>query len=176
MLQALTEHTGDHRHLLRPFISNPLGKVATGNDAEWLDDDVLHGDVLVSLLTDLELDLHHLRQHGPLPMFLRFYERHQGHRTVAFQDGERRLTNWRQLASLLHDQWAQGRRQATSLHAWLTRSIADPPQTDDDSSTSDMMWLETDEAAVQLVTIHGSKKALNTRLSSVHFYGLPKIV
>ena len=77
---------------------------------------------------------------------------------LSYAEGERRFTNWRQLGTLLQSQFERGLKSPESLAAWLTAQIALLPEsTDDEASESTLMRLETDSAAVQLTTIHGSK-------------------
>src|SRR3546814_3112228 len=67
-------------------------------------------------------------------------------------DGERRLTNYLQLAELLQD--AQSR--ALGLHGlvdWLGNAIADANANDE----SQLLRLESDAHRVQVVTLHKSK-------------------
>ena len=73
-------------------------------------------------------------------------------------EGERRLTNWRHLGSLLQYRFARGLRTAAALAEWLQTRIAAPGDADaEEGEESDLMKLETDESAVQFLTIHASK-------------------
>ncbi len=69
-------------------------------------------------------------------------------------EGERRLTDLRQLAEALHQAAMAERLGVVALVAWLRRKIADAREGRTDDRTR---RLDSDEAAVQLVTIHASK-------------------
>lgn len=69
-------------------------------------------------------------------------------------EGERRLTDLRQLAEALHQAAMTDRLGVVALVAWLRRKIADAREGRADDRTR---RLDSDEAAVQLVTIHASK-------------------
>ena len=76
----------------------------------------------------------------------------QARRLLGLLDGERRLTNYLQLAELLQD--AHG--HASGLHglvAWLEHRIASASVDDD----SQLLRLESDARRVQVVTLHKSK-------------------
>jgi len=68
--------------------------------------------------------------------------------------GERRLTNCRQLAELLHEAEHQGHLSPDGLFEWLQRERTHPEGTD---SQRRELRLESDEDAVQILTVHGSK-------------------
>src|SRR5690606_31300320 len=73
-------------------------------------------------------------------------------RLLGLLDGERRLTNYLQLAELLQDAQAC----ALGLHGlvdWLANAIADADKNDE----SQMLRLESDARRVQVVTLHKSK-------------------
>ena len=74
-------------------------------------------------------------------------------RLLARVDGERRMTNLLHLAELVHRAEVQGRLGCGGLLRWLARQIADPRQ----QTEAGELRLESDELAVQLVTIHKSK-------------------
>jgi exodeoxyribonuclease V beta subunit len=76
----------------------------------------------------------------------------QANRLLGLLDGERRLTNYLQLAELLQE--AQSR--VLGLHGlvdWLSRAIASASDEDD----SQLLRLESDARRVQVVTLHKSK-------------------
>jgi len=76
----------------------------------------------------------------------------QGQRLLALFDGERRLTNYLQLAELLQE--ADARALGThGLVDWLARRIADA----DDNDEAQQLRLESDARRVQIVTLHKSK-------------------
>ena len=74
-------------------------------------------------------------------------------RLLGMVDGERRMTNLLHLAELVHRAEVQGRMGCGGVLRWLARHIADPKQQADAAE----LRLESDELAVQLVTIHKSK-------------------
>ncbi len=92
-----------------------------------------------------------LQRGGPLALITALCSEHAG-RLLGLLDGERRLTNYLQLAELLQE--AQAR--ALGLHGlvdWLARAIA-AASSDDDSQ---LLRLESDARRVQVVTLHKSK-------------------
>ncbi|WP_132998626.1 UvrD-helicase domain-containing protein [Luteimonas arsenica] len=92
-----------------------------------------------------------LQRGGPLALVNALCAEHAG-RLLGLLDGERRLTNYLQLAELLQD--AQAR--ALGLHGlvdWLANAIADADASDD----SQLLRLESDARRVQVVTLHKSK-------------------
>ncbi|MFH7319459.1 exodeoxyribonuclease V subunit beta [Desulfurivibrio sp. D14AmB] len=74
-------------------------------------------------------------------------------RLLTSPDGERRLTNYRHLFELLHQQERQGHLRPAALGKWLDAKIAGGNQGGD----ADELRLESDEAAVRVLTIHRSK-------------------
>ncbi|WP_407353481.1 UvrD-helicase domain-containing protein [Luteimonas sp. R10] len=92
-----------------------------------------------------------LQRGGPLALVSDLCAEHAA-RLLGLLDGERRLSNYLQLAELLQE--AQGR--ALGLHGlvdWLARAIA-AASADDDSQ---LLRLESDAHRVQVVTLHKSK-------------------
>lgn len=75
------------------------------------------------------------------------------HRLLAEEGGERRLTNVLHLGELLHRAAAENRLGRVGLLQWLAGRRARPGQDGD----AELLRLERDDAAVQLVTIHRSK-------------------
>lgn len=73
-------------------------------------------------------------------------------RLLAYEDGERRLTNLLHGIEVLHQASLENRLGMDGLPAWLAARIAEKPLHDEYQ-----MRLETDENAVKLVTIHRSK-------------------
>ena len=71
------------------------------------------------------------------------------------QDGERRLTDLRHVAQLLHEAAMAEHAGVTALTAWLRRQIADAA--DDTTDEERSRRLESDAEAVQVLTIHRSK-------------------
>lgn len=74
-------------------------------------------------------------------------------RLLASVDGERRTTNLLHLAELIHQAETRGRLGCAGVLRWLARQMADPGRSADAAE----LRLESDELAVQLVTIHKSK-------------------
>lgn len=82
-----------------------------------------------------------------------FFEREElGAHALAREDGERRLTNLRHAFEVLHCAESREGLGMAGLLAWFSRQIADPPEGEEYQ-----LRLETDERAVQVVTIHRSK-------------------
>lgn len=75
-------------------------------------------------------------------------------RLLAFHGGERRLTNFRQLAELLHAAEHTHRLSPEGLLAWLRHERQAQDELD---YTLRELRLETDADAVQILTAHGSK-------------------
>lgn len=75
-------------------------------------------------------------------------------RLLAQPGGERRLTNFRQLVELLHAAEHQGRLSPEGLYEWLQRERIHRDELDYQLRE---LRLESDEQAVQILTVHGSK-------------------
>jgi exodeoxyribonuclease V beta subunit len=75
-------------------------------------------------------------------------------RLLAQPGGERRLTNFRQLVELLHAAEHQGRLAPEGLYEWLQRERIHRDELDYQLRE---LRLESDEQAVQILTVHGSK-------------------
>jgi len=74
-------------------------------------------------------------------------------------NGERQITNWLHVAEILQQTWA-GRhlRDADSLAIWLGRKlVGEDDDQEQDAESEQCVRLETQEDAVQLVTIHSAK-------------------
>jgi exodeoxyribonuclease V beta subunit len=76
-------------------------------------------------------------------------------RVLAAGDGERRLTDLRHLAQLLHRAASTERLGVTALRGWLAERVADADR--DDGEEERARRLESDAEAVQVLTIHRSK-------------------
>ncbi|MBA2638039.1 MAG: UvrD-helicase domain-containing protein, partial [Solirubrobacterales bacterium] len=76
-------------------------------------------------------------------------------RVLARADGERRLTDLRHVAQLLHGAATGDRLGVTALTGWLRRRIASAERETGDEERS--RRLESDAEAVQVLTIHRSK-------------------
>jgi exodeoxyribonuclease V beta subunit len=92
-----------------------------------------------------------LQRGGPLALVSDLCAQHAV-RLLGLLDGERRLTNYLQLAELLQE----AQSQALGLHGlvdWLARTIAQASADDE----SQLLRLESDAHRVQVVTLHKSK-------------------
>jgi len=76
-------------------------------------------------------------------------------RVLAVGDGERRLTDLRHLAQLLHRAASTERLGVTALRGWLAERVADADR--DEGEEERARRLESDAEAVQVLTIHRSK-------------------
>jgi exodeoxyribonuclease V beta subunit len=76
-------------------------------------------------------------------------------RLLAAADGERRLTDLRHLAQLLHRVASAERLGVTALRGWLAQLVAEAEREDGDEERT--RRLESDADAVQVLTIHRSK-------------------
>jgi exodeoxyribonuclease V beta subunit len=76
-------------------------------------------------------------------------------RVLANVDGERRLTDLRHLAQLLHRAASSERLGVTALRGWLAERVADPER--DEGEDERARRLESDAEAVHVLTIHRSK-------------------
>ena len=76
-------------------------------------------------------------------------------RILAFGDGERRLTDLRHLAQLLHRAASTERLGVTALRGWLAERVAEVER--DEGEEERARRLESDAEAVQVLTIHRSK-------------------
>jgi exodeoxyribonuclease V beta subunit len=78
-------------------------------------------------------------------------------RLLAYQDGERRITNWLHLAELLQRIASDRSPSRSSLVDWLEEAIARPDARGAVGSEASLLRLERDDEAVSLVTLHRSK-------------------
>jgi exodeoxyribonuclease V beta subunit len=76
-------------------------------------------------------------------------------RVLSSGDGERRLTDVRHLAQLLHRAASTERLGVTALRGWLAERVADADR--DNGEEERARRLESDAEAVQVLTIHRSK-------------------
>ena len=76
-------------------------------------------------------------------------------RVLSSGDGERRLTDLRHLAQLLHQAASAERLGVTALRGWLAERVADADR--DEGEEERARRLESDAEAVQVLTIHRSK-------------------
>ena len=75
------------------------------------------------------------------------------HRFLGYTDGERRLTNLRHIVELLHQASGAGSLNVDGLLHWLAVARSDSTRESDITE----LRLETDSAAVQIVSVHRSK-------------------
>ncbi|MDE0887481.1 MAG: UvrD-helicase domain-containing protein, partial [Myxococcota bacterium] len=78
-------------------------------------------------------------------------------RLLAAPGGERRLTNFLQLAELIQQTAQQRSLGPRALHAWLRRMRIDARARDEGAVEDALIRLESDADTVQILTIHGSK-------------------
>lgn len=156
-LYAAVERRGNVLGMLLAFLGTPLGGFSS--------------DELYTIQTDAETQAKHceafraelqrLARSGPLPLLLkRLGQQNIIEANLGSAEGERRMTNWRQIGSLLQHEHGRGRHGAAALALWLgrlTTSIPASTNDDPDSTETALMKLETDSPAVQLITIHSSK-------------------
>ncbi|CAA9472036.1 MAG: Exodeoxyribonuclease V beta chain [uncultured Solirubrobacteraceae bacterium] len=76
-------------------------------------------------------------------------------RVLSLADGERRLTDLRHVAELLHAAATAEQMGATALTAWLRERVLEAAQDNSDEERS--RRLESDAQAVQVLTVHRSK-------------------
>ena len=95
------------------------------------------------------------RQHGFIVMFQSLLHQTAAHaRLLERTDGERKLTNYLQIAELLHQAETSQHLAPESLLRWLQRERR---SAQDFRSEMRELRLESDSDAVQILTIHGSK-------------------
>ncbi len=146
------EERSDPLSSLLAFAATPLGGLLP-QALESLRNDPLQQ---VAVAGQIQEELLLLRRQGPLPSLqLRWQGPMETH--LRYLEGERRITNWRHLATLLQYEWTSGRRRAGDLALWLSRRHADSGEKSDIRDEEEVLRLETDLPAVRLTTIHGSK-------------------
>lgn len=94
-----------------------------------------------------------LQQGGPLALINDLCAEHAA-RLLGLLDGERRLTNYLQLAEMLQEQWVRS-LGLPGLVDWLAEAIAGADRGADDDAQ--LLRLESDARRVQIVTLHKSK-------------------
>jgi exodeoxyribonuclease V beta subunit len=139
-------HTADDGRLRAALATVLLGVDATGIAALETDGDA-HRAWQLQALDWRE----RLQRGGPLALVGDLCAA-QAERLLGLLDGERRLTNYLQLAELLQ----QAQVRALGLHGlvdWLVRQIAEADADDE----AQLLRLESDARRVQIVTLHKSK-------------------
>ncbi len=143
LLRALTEPRRQHTRaaVLTDFLGGDLAELATADDsrlAEW-------AAVLQNWSRLLERE-------GVSALFAAVQQQSNlVARVLAQPFGERRVTDYRHLAELLHARYAAGQR-GQALVGWLAETIATSEQAADRTRR-----LETDRRAVQIMTVHKAK-------------------
>jgi exodeoxyribonuclease V beta subunit len=128
-----------------------LSTVLVGEDAKRIAALDADGDALRAWQMTALAWRDRLQRGGPLALIGDLCAEHAG-RLLGLLDGERRLSNYLQLAELLQD--AQSR--ALGLHGlvdWLARAIGGASADDE----TQLLRLESDARRVQVVTLHKSK-------------------
>jgi exodeoxyribonuclease V beta subunit len=148
LLEALERPTSASRAgavALTWFLGWSAAEVATASDARW---EELHGR--------LHRWAHVLRTRGvaALAETIMHSER-VPERVLGVLDGERRLTDLRHIGELLHGAAMEEQLGTTALTTWLRHRIADAA--DELGIEERSRRLESDDAAVQVLTIHRSK-------------------
>jgi exodeoxyribonuclease V beta subunit len=148
LLEALERPTSSlraHAAALTPFLGWTAEQVATADDADWEAVHTrLHEWAAVLRLRGVASLAETITQAEGLP-----------ERILARADGERALTDVRHVAELLHAAATSEQLGTTALVGWLRRRIAEAGQDTGDEDRS--RRLESDEEAVQVLTIHRSK-------------------
>jgi exodeoxyribonuclease V beta subunit len=148
LLEALERPTSApraHAAALTPFLGWTAERVATASDDDWEAVHTrLHEWARVLRLRGVASLAETITQAEGLPA-----------RILARAGGERALTDLRHVAELLHAAATSEQLGTTALVGWLRRRIAEAGQdtADDDRSRR----LESDEEAVQVLTVHRSK-------------------
>jgi exodeoxyribonuclease V beta subunit len=152
VLEGLQQR-GDILGKLLAFLASPLSGFHPSRLVELAGSASLQSRMCSELKSDLEA----VERHGPLPALLDRISRTEVIReNLPYAEGERRLTNWRQIASILQAEHASGRRGVSALLRRMSRMTV---EADAGLLTEEQtqMRLETDRPAVQLMTIHASK-------------------
>jgi exodeoxyribonuclease V beta subunit len=148
LLEALERPTSPvraHAAALTPFLGWTAEQVAGADDDRWED---VHGR--------LHRWAHVLRDRGVAALAERVFATERvPARVLATTDGERRMTDLRHIGELLHAAAMEEGLGTSALTSWLRRRIADAQRELGIEERS--RRLESDAAAVQILTIHRSK-------------------
>ena len=147
VLSAVSEP--GHEALLRGALATDLAGVSGAELARLMGDEADWEQVLEEFRSYHEI----WGASGCMAMTLRFMERRQVRgRLLSAPLGERRLTNLLHLVETIHQAQIEGHLGMEGVIAWLACRISEENKREEHE-----IRLETDEAAVQLVTIHKSK-------------------
>jgi exodeoxyribonuclease V beta subunit len=130
---------------LTPFIGWSAERIATAGESDW---------------EGVHRRLHRwsriLREHGVAELTEAIMiDEDLPQRVLATPGGERRLTDLRHLAQLLHQTAASERLGVTALRGWLSQQMAAAAREEGEEERT--RRLESDAEAVQILTIHRSK-------------------
>ena len=145
LLQALVHGSDDRR------LRAALATVLVGEDAHAVAALDAEGATLQQWQLQALAWRERLQRGGPLALVNELCADHAP-RLLGLMDGERRLTNYLQLA----EQLQEAQRNALGLHGlldWLARAIAEASADDE----AQQLRLESDARRVQVVTLHKSK-------------------
>src|SRR5690554_1432871 len=145
LLQALVHGADDRR------LRAALATVLVGEDAHAIAALDAEGATLQRWQMEALGWRERLQRGGPLALVGELCAQHAP-RLLGLMDGERRLTNYLQLA----EQLQEAQRSALGLHGlldWLARAIAEASSDDE----AQQLRLESDARRVQIVTLHKSK-------------------
>ena len=138
-----------HEALLRGALATDLTGVCAEELARLMGDESGWQQVLEEFRSYHEI----WSASGCMAMTLQFMERRQvRERLLSAPMGERRLTNLLHAVETIHQAQVEGHLGMEGVIAWLACRITEEPKREEHE-----IRLETDEAAVQLVTIHKSK-------------------
>jgi len=147
-LLAAVAEPGNEQLLRKVLATTMLG--FTGNDLDRLN---RAESELYALMGRVAAWQEVWRKNGVMRMLLAAWQEHSvTERLLVLEDGERRLTNLRHLGELLQETESRNHFSPEMLVDWLSQTI-----TAGESGEEAELRLESDEDAVQLVTIHRSK-------------------
>ncbi|MBL8774640.1 MAG: UvrD-helicase domain-containing protein [Acidimicrobiales bacterium] len=131
-----------------PFIGWDAQRLATATDAEWEEvDGLLHDWAVTARTHTIAALLRHIEAGTGLTA-----------RLLAAAGGDRRLSDLRHLAELLHARQASHPSTLAALAAWVTEQRADEADgTGESGADAARRRLETDAEAVSVHTVHGAK-------------------
>jgi exodeoxyribonuclease V beta subunit len=147
-LLAAVAEPGNEQLLRKALATTMLG--FTGNDLDRLNQAEAELHALMGRVSSWQ---EVWQKNGVMRMLLAAWQEHSvTSRLLLLEDGERRLTNLRHLAELLQEAESRNHLSPLMLVDWFSRTLA-ASETGEEAE----LRLESDEDAVQLVTIHRSK-------------------